>query len=560
MAESIGRVLLWFACIVSAAAGPGAPRGWSHAWELRLEPARVRAAAEPGGDDAVYSLKGVVVNSTTGEPIRNALVQVYLNGQRSALTGPDGKFKFDGLPYGEAAVMVRKPGFFSEEEIRSFSGGQHIVFTGPDSEPLVVKLVPEGVIYGRISGDDGEGIEGLPIQLLVSKIREGRKTVDPVHEATTDEEGAFRIAELQPGTYFMHVGPSRGPVSFLQRGAQLGAEGYPGIFYPIAADVETAAPIPLEAGKQMEINMSMQMQPFYRVSGNVSGSGTGQRVTLEFFDAAGEPAPVNPRFEGATGNFEVRWMPAGSYTLHAMAVVGQTRALSTTVAVNVNGDTAGVHANLLEQNTIPIRVRAVYTKTDSWRPPEGQENNLVYVGLTSKSNLLARIQIPSQLAGEGGQTSLELQNVSPGTYEVLINPNGPMYVQSAASGTLNLLENDLTVPPGGSVPPIEIVLRDDVANLTGKVLSDGQPVAATIVALPRQGAIFPRVQPTQADGTFEFGLLPPGDYKILAVDRADELEYRNPEVMQKYLSKVQEITLSPDQTARMDLELVMVQP
>jgi hypothetical protein len=396
--------------------------------------------------------------------------------------------------------------------------------------------------------------------LLVSKIREGRKRVEPAYAATTDEEGAFRIAELPPGTYFMHVGPGGGPVSFLPRGAQLGAEGYPGIFYPVGADVQTAAPIPITAGKQMEINMSMQLQPFYRVSGNVSGNRAGQRVTLEFFDAAGEPAPVNPRFESATGNFEVPWMPAGSYTLQATAVAGRTRALSTTVPVNVNGDTAGVHANLLEPNNIPIRVRAVYTKTDSWRPQEGQENNLVYVGLTSKNSLLAKMQIPSQPVGEGSRASLELHNVSPGTYEVLINPNGPMYVQSATSGTLNLLENDLTVPPGGSVQPIEIVLRDDVANLGGKVLSDGQPVLATIVALPRQGAVFPRVQPTQPDGTFEFGLLPPGDYRILAVDRADELEYRNPEVLQKYFSKVQEITLSPDQTAKMELELVKVQP
>src|SRR5881396_3676386 len=34
-----------------------------------------------------YSLTGMVVNSATGEPIRGALVQIYINGQSSQLTG-----------------------------------------------------------------------------------------------------------------------------------------------------------------------------------------------------------------------------------------------------------------------------------------------------------------------------------------------------------------------------------------------------------------------------------------------------------------------------------------
>src|SRR5437899_3002637 len=64
-----------------------------------------------------YSLSGTVVNSVTGEAIRGALVQIYMNGQSSRLTGPDGKFQFDGLFAGQTPITVRKPGFFSEEEL-----------------------------------------------------------------------------------------------------------------------------------------------------------------------------------------------------------------------------------------------------------------------------------------------------------------------------------------------------------------------------------------------------------------------------------------------------------
>src|SRR5260370_39015052 len=56
-------------------------------------------------DDGKHALRGTVVNSVTGEPIRGALVQIYFNGQSSMLTGPDGKFQFEGLPNGQTVEV-----------------------------------------------------------------------------------------------------------------------------------------------------------------------------------------------------------------------------------------------------------------------------------------------------------------------------------------------------------------------------------------------------------------------------------------------------------------------
>jgi hypothetical protein len=51
--------------------------------------------------------------------------------------------------------------------------------------------------------------------------------------------------------------------------------------------------------------------------------------------------------------------------------------------------------------------------------------------------------------------------------------------------------------------------------------------------------------------------LPPGNYKVLAVD-TPEFEYANPDVLQKYLSKAREISLAPNQRAKVELELVHI--
>ncbi|MGH9694811.1 MAG: carboxypeptidase-like regulatory domain-containing protein, partial [Bryobacteraceae bacterium] len=64
-----------------------------------------------------YSLSGTVVNSATGEPVPHALVQFFLSGVHVALSGPDGRFRFDNLPGGAATMSAQKPGFFSPQEI-----------------------------------------------------------------------------------------------------------------------------------------------------------------------------------------------------------------------------------------------------------------------------------------------------------------------------------------------------------------------------------------------------------------------------------------------------------
>src|SRR5208283_453657 len=97
--------------------------------------------AQSNGDR--YSLSGTVVNSTTGEPIRNAIVMVSKTPtpqeinefQEAVKTGPprlpllhkgvlsgvSGEYQFTGLPEGHYAVSAQKPGFaarFNEEGLQ----------------------------------------------------------------------------------------------------------------------------------------------------------------------------------------------------------------------------------------------------------------------------------------------------------------------------------------------------------------------------------------------------------------------------------------------------------
>jgi hypothetical protein len=508
--------------------------------------------------DDKYTLKGTVVNSVTSEPIRGALVQIYFNGQSSMLTGPDGKFQFAGLPPGQSTIMVRKPGFFSEDDFEPTARGQHLATTGPNSSPVVLKLVPEGVIYGHITEEDGEPIEGLPVELLAQHLQNGRRVWDRRPEGLTDEDGNFRMAELQPGDYFLSAGPSRNPVTLPAQLSQSGTQGIPMVYYPVGSELAAAARIPISPGKKVEINLTLSPQPFYRVSGSINGYAPNQPVNLQLRNSAGIPLPYNWRFDSATGSFHINGVPAGAYTLYAEAPDSHGHSLTATVPLTVNADISGLHLILLPTVNIPIRVGIVISRTGAERLGN-QENYLsAYVQLVARNAGLFELRYGSQQVGEQAASSLELQNVAPGTYSVEINPNGPLYVQSATSGTINLLESDLSVAPGSSPQPIEITLRDDVAFLSGTVSLENQSLNATILAFSEHTSIPPRIQPTYSGGNFQLSFLPPGTYKILAVDHPDRLEYANPEAVKKYLSKAREVTLSPEQSAKIDLELTKV--
>src|SRR6266436_5776233 len=272
--------------------------------------------AQVAQDADRYPIRGTVVNSLTGEPVRGALVQIYANRQRSMLTGADGSFQFADVPAGTVNLNVRKPGFFTVQAIQSPRAQASFATSGSDQPPVVLKLIPEGVISGQISGDGGEAVEGLLVQLMAERVENGKKTRVVLRGAQTDEQGEFRISELQPGKYFVFVGASSRVDAFAAPPSQQGARGYAATFYPSGNDFATANPVEVAAGQHAEINFNLRSQIFHRISGTVSGYPRGTPgINLQATDASGQQIQAGFRFDQAGGTFRTAWLPAGSYTL-----------------------------------------------------------------------------------------------------------------------------------------------------------------------------------------------------------------------------------------------------
>ena len=172
---------------------------------VALQAALLMAQVQQSPPKGNRTISGTVVNSVTGDPIRRALVDI--GGQHSALTDGDGHFEFHDLPDSQVFINVHKPGFFNEQEISSAPPPENLLVQAEtDPKAVIAKLVPEGVVFGRIGSESGP-VEGQQVSLVASRVRDGVRRWERHGNATTDEEGTFRIAELMPGSYYLSVGP-----------------------------------------------------------------------------------------------------------------------------------------------------------------------------------------------------------------------------------------------------------------------------------------------------------------------------------------------------------------
>ncbi len=417
-------------------------------WLFLLSPF-AQLAGQPS-EPQTFTVRGTVVNSATGEPIRGALVQLYSGPTRSRLTGPQGEFVFENVPQGIFSVRVQKPGFFFSSELPPSNGQPSMITSGPDQPPAILKLIPEGLIFGRITGDNGEPVESLPVQLLVESMENGKKTRSFFRGANTDEQGEFRLAELPPGKYFIFFGPSSFPSSFSARLSQPGARGYPAAFYPGVPDIASATSIQITAGKRAEINLTISSQPFYSISGTVAGSLQNQGINLQITNAAGQPISSGFQFDPSRGTFRTQWLPAGPCTLTAeMQDPATQQEYFASQTLNLTSDVTGVHLVLLPNVSVPVNFRVETTRNDSpsgllvvgiVSGPQGTQQRQAYIPgrvvLTPQNQTFSLRQRYSEIAPQD-ENSFFVRNVPPGVYSVEVFPNGSYYVQSVRSGSLN---------------------------------------------------------------------------------------------------------------------------
>jgi hypothetical protein len=521
--------------------------GLSLVLALLFTPSRLFAQASPANQQ-IYGLSGSVVNSATGEPIPHALVRTNGAVRRDAFSDNEGHFQLDGMPQCQVTVTAQKPGFFSQQEENGGASGW--VDVGPNSSALSIKLIPQGSINGRVTDSAGVPVEHMPVRLTARTVHDGRRRWEPRGMAETDEDGHFRFHGLMPGTYYLAAGPREGETQLVVAGEKQ-KNGFPHMYYPGVPDFTSASPIQLGPGQQAEADFALGAVPVFQVSGSISGQMPDQGVGFQVLTPSGDEISLPTNFNMETGAFSLENVPSGNYLLRAMSQSG-AQPLRAEARINVNSSLEGIRLALEPSVSIPIVARI-----DS-RPQSGN------AATTNSQRPPLSVQlIPTDIntseafsSFDPARNGITVQNVDFGTYTVELRPRPPWYVQSASYGQTNALYDDISVAAGQNYP-LDVVLRDDSASVSGTVKSaTGTPAHATVVAVPQPiSKVAPPMSKNVTD-SFSLSGLPPGDYLIFAFDQADGLDLGNQDVIDTYAAQAAHITLTPNQKAQAQLDLI----
>jgi hypothetical protein len=475
----------------------------------------------------------------------------------SVLTDSEGRFEFRAVPESDITVLVHKPGYFSGLELNPSNFQPEIVHLSADVSSLTLTLLPEGMVAGHVATIKGEPIEDSPVRIFREVFANGYRRWEVQGQATTDEDGQFRIVGLMPGRYLLATGPHLPSIhAALLRTVR--KEGYGTVFYPGVPDMDSATTLVINGGQQVPTDFALKLEPIFQISGTLVGFSPGSGVGMQFASKSGEiiPSPIDVDIQ--TGKFRGA-IPGGTYILQARGSDSAGRVAVADLPVVVNHDVEGITLALSSSITIPVNVElrptsgaAEQVAAANYRPARDFAVSALQVIATDLRFENMQVQAERNERGE-----LAFRNLLPGRYSVEVSATPPWYVRSASSGTTDLLREELVIGAGRRPEPLELVLRDDGASLKVHVLAEGQPAGGSVLLFPDQTMLTnARTGLSAPGGEISFAGLAPGDYKLLAFDAGtlESLEFRNPEALAPYVSKAATITLHPGEEASVNVE------
>lgn len=525
---------------------------------------------ESANQKNVYNVAGTVMNSVTGRPIPRVLMTLTGAPERAMLTDQEGKFAFDNLPAGNVELRVLKPGFF-----RYGKKGQDNppiqLRVGSDTETITITLEPEGTITGTIAGKNEEPLEHASVGVLQWRSIEGRRQLAAAHTPVeSDEDGNFHIAGLAPGRYYLSL---RAPSSRYVFGVPAGKanETYPALtYYPASEDVAGAALLDVVAGQHLNVIFTLKPVPSFKIAGIITnGSEWKQLNSPNLTDEFGQLLYSAERFESQSGAFEFRAVPAGTYWLQFGATDQKGRYSAAYRKITVQGNQVDLRLAVPREIDIPVVVRTEFTHPENvhrectrylpsgeMRTSDCSDFPAVHVQLTSLDFHNQGFYSDSGFITAGSQ--VQVHGVIPGRYTVHLTPAFGGYVQSARCGQLDLFREPLVVPESGSVPPIEVVLRDDAATLEIHLNAEKSTQQSLLVLFRDPINTEPQMRTVMYGNEVQVAPLPPGAYRIFAFDTTDDVDYADPDTLSKYSSKAASITLSPNGRANALVDLIHI--
>lgn len=511
------------------------------------------------------SIEGVVLRADTNEPLAKAEITAVGRGGPIGFPGTpppvwsdaQGRFKVRIPGPGSYTIFAARNGFARQQygERAPRRGGTALtVVAGQTIKDIVFRMIPAGVVSGRISDSSGEPLPVILVTLMRATYNaDGKRTLEEVGEVPTDDRGDYRIPLVTPGRYFVKaVPPTISPTQADDIGNQVIEPGYVQTYYPGTSDSSQAGSVEIRAGTEAGgIDFRLIRQDLFRIRGRVIDSGTGKPPLNTFIsvfprdpDVTWESGSSSPNYNSADGSFELKDIVPGAYWVRATMTDGSIFNIKGSARVAVDVTKSDVeNAVLTLSSGFSLQGRIGFDGPPPARPSLEQISVLLH--LTDPGRIGGDLR--PVLSKSDGQFTVE--NVQPGNYRLRA-----LYpcVTSARLAGEDLLRGALITGPVDE--PIQVVLCSKRGLLLGSTLDGDQKhvSGAQVVLIPEQRYRWDlyRTATSDQEGRFTFNDIPPGDYKVFAWEDLETNAYYDADLLRKYEALGKPITIdeSPSQT------------
>jgi len=534
------------------------------------------------------SITGIVVtDGADARRLRRA--RVFLNNEeegiaRTTISDDAGRFRFDGLPAGRYAIGGAKEGYVTTNYGASRPGGPGSPFAianGAASDITLI-LLRGAVITGTLLDPDGQPIPGVAMRALrygftVNGERRLTAVTTTMAGHITDDRGVYRIYGLPPGEYaiaapaipafstgdeilMMTESDVRRALDEVRQSARQQnpaandaaattaaggdeprAVGYATVFYPGTPAPSQSLAIPLgRAEERTGVDFQLQYVPMTTIRGSVTGPSNmsmflttvhliADEVLLSETNSEARRASVTEK-----GEFSFANVPPGSYTVVAKAAQSAPQVLWAMADVVVDGQSQPEMA-LAMQPGLTVSGRVAFDGRAT--VPNSSRLRFTLVPLLAG----AQVSLAAAPARVDATGRFSITGVTAGRYRLqatIDGPSGWMLNAATLSGRDVL---DVPVDLRQSLDGLVVTFSDRPAELSGIVRDgSGNPIAAdTIVLFSADRTLWTarsrriRAEQSATDGTYQFRMLPAGEYYVAAVADVDDFEWYDPVLLDR---------------------------
>jgi protocatechuate 3,4-dioxygenase beta subunit len=530
----------------------------------QIAPAMPQRDAQAQARTGTATLRGRVLSAETGQPLRKAQVRITageIRENRLTSTDADGKYEFTSVVAGRYIVAASKGSYVQLQygQQRPFEAGKPLeIHDGQLVEKVDFALPRGAVVTGRVVDEFGEPLPDAMVAMQRYANFNGQRRLVPAgRNATTNDIGEFRLFAIPPGQYYLSA--TLRPMGMVADSDD--RSGYAPTYFPGTTNIAEAQKVTVGLGQIVsEMNMALLPTRVSRVtgtavdsqgrplSGMVMSVPRGDTVMMMF----GPPTQIK-----ADGSFVISGLAPGRYMLQARAMgamAGDGEAAYLDITVN-GDDIDGVRLVATKPSAVSGRVLIDPAAASALRP-----STLVLSLQSVEPDMFMFNLMPAKVSDD---LTFEMK-ATPGRARLaLMGQPSAWAIRSVRYRGVDVTDSGIEFRPSEDVTDVEVELTNRISSVSGLVTnSKGEALKDySVIVFPADrekwtpNSRYMRTARPDQEGRYKVNSLPPGEYRIIALDYIDPNDWNTPEFLDGVRSKATSVSVNEGEIKSVDLRI-----